>query len=164
MPQQRHLCRRQIPPFTRSEAAVAERPDSGAPQFPDGVTDRFQHAPDLPVATLANGDDQDPLPIVRPPVQRDHVGTLRAAAVERNASTQLFERVVTRHARDAGFVGALDLVPRMRERCREVAVVGEQQQPFGVVIETANRVDVLAHAFQRSITVRRRCGSDRVVT
>ena len=50
---------------------------------------------------------------------------------------------------DARLVGALDAVPRMRELRGEVAVVGEQQQALGVVVEPADRVDVLAHAAQQ---------------
>jgi len=37
----------------------------------------------------------------------------------------------------------------MGEPGRQVAVVGEQQQPLGLVVEPAHRVDVLAHAVQQ---------------
>ena len=53
-----------------------------------------------------------------------------------------------RDAEHLRFVHALDLVPRMGQRGGEIAVVGENEQPFGVEIEPADRIDVLPHAFQ----------------
>ncbi len=36
-----------------------------------------------------------------------------------------------------------------RDAVRELAVVGEQQQPFAVIIEATHRVDTLAHALHQ---------------
>ena len=57
-------------------------------------------------------------------------------------------RLVVRYAGDMRLVGPVDLVPRMRQLRGKVAVVGEQQQPLRVVVETSNRVDVFLHRLQ----------------
>ena len=53
------------------------------------------------------------------------------------------------HAEHARLVDARDAVARMRQPRREVAVVGQQQQAFGVEVEPPDRIDVLAHAAQQ---------------
>jgi len=69
-------------------------------------------------------------------------------AVERDALAQPAQRLLVRHADHAGLVGAGDAVARMRQLRRQVAIVGQQQQAFGVVVETSHGVDVLAHSDQ----------------
>ncbi len=94
----------------------------------------------------------------------------RAGSVRRPstaiAATQAIEIALVGHALDQRLVGALELVARMRDALGELAVVGEDDQPFGVVVEPADRIEVAADTGRatRSITVRRRCGSDRVLT
>ncbi len=81
----------------------------------------------------------------------DHrdVGGQRPHAVERDAVAQPPQRGLIGHARDGGSIGALDAVSRMGELGGQVAVVGQQQQAFGVVVQPADRVDVLVHAAQQ---------------
>jgi hypothetical protein len=70
-------------------------------------------------------------------------------SVERNPVPQPFDRFPIGHARDARFVGARDTVARMRESRRQLAIVGQQQQAFRVVVEASDRIDVLAHSRQK---------------
>ena len=53
------------------------------------------------------------------------------------------------HAQHLRLVYALDLMPGMRQRGGEVAVVGENQQPFGIEVEPSDGIHVLADAFQQ---------------
>ena len=70
--------------------------------------------------------------------QRD-LGRRGHAVVELDALAQLAHRRRRRTALDLGQVLLLDAVGRMGEAVGEVAVVGEQQQPLGVRVETADR-------------------------
>ena len=67
----------------------------------------------------------------------------RAGSVRRpsivDAAAQPLEIAIVRHAGDLRFVRALQLVARMRHALGEVAVVGEEDQAFGVVVEPADR-------------------------
>ena len=69
-----------------------------------------------------------------------------AAAVDRHAASQAIEIVGVGHAQHLGLVHARDTVARMRQARGEVAVVGQDQQPFGIEVEPADRIDVLADA------------------
>jgi hypothetical protein len=144
--QRRHLFRRQVPPFTRSELAIAERSDLRPPQLAHGMSDSVQHAAHLPIAALANGHEQDPFTIVRPLVEQDHLRWLRPAPVKRDSAAQPIDRIAIGHSGDVRFVRAFDPVPRVREHGGEIAVVGEQEESLGVEVETSDRVDVLANA------------------
>ena len=84
-----------------------------------------------------------------------------------HAPPQALEVAFVGHALDDGLVGALQLVSRMRDTLGKLAVVGENDESFGVVVEAADRIEVAAvtpAAATRSTTVRRRCGSERVDT
>ena len=66
----------------------------------------------------------------------------RAGSGRRRARRPLASRLSAPgvgHAVDFGEVLLLDAVARMRQQLRELAVVGEDQQPFGVAIEPADR-------------------------
>ncbi len=70
---------------------------------------------------------------------------LRALAVERDAVAQLVERLAIRHAAHARLVRALELVARMHQPLGKAAVVGEDDEPVRVVIETAHGIEVPAN-------------------
>src|SRR5439155_20608958 len=53
------------------------------------------------------------------------------------------------NAENAYVVDTGNAVTRMREPGGEVAVVGQQQQPFRIEVEAADRIDVLVHAVQQ---------------
>ena len=85
--------------------------------------------------------------------RRSGTSLTSAGAVRRPSITtparEPIEIVLVGHAEDARLVDARDAVARMRQPRREVAVVGQQQQAFGVEVEPSDRVDVLAHAAQQ---------------
>jgi hypothetical protein len=53
------------------------------------------------------------------------------------------------HAGDARLVGAFESMARVCQPRREIAIVRQQQQPFAVVVEAPDRVDVFAHAAEQ---------------
>jgi len=59
---------------------------------------------------------------------------------------------VAPHAREVNLVHA---VPRMQQTVGQFAVVGEQQDTFGVLVETANREHALGRPWTQSRTVSR---------
>ena len=69
---------------------------------------------------------------------------LGPAAVDHDASPKPREIVLVGHAEHARLVDPLDAVARMRQPGRQVAVVGQEQETFGVEVEPADGIDVLA--------------------
>jgi hypothetical protein len=70
-------------------------------------------------------------------------------SLDHHAGAQALERVRGRDAAHAHVVLAFHFVARMHEPFGQLAVVGEQQQAFGVVVETSDGVDVLLHLGQQ---------------
>jgi hypothetical protein len=66
-------------------------------------------------------------------------------SVERNPRPQPIDRFAVGHPCYFRFVGACHAVTRMRQPGSEVAVVRQEQKSFSVVVEPANRVDVITH-------------------
>ena len=145
------LGRRQLAPFTGLEPPIGERPDPRAPQLLHRMADRFAHPAHLAVASFADRERQHAVAIV--PAAALQQRSTSAGSVRRPSSgmpaRSRSSASLVRHAGDARLVGALDAVARMRQPRREVAVVGQQQQPLGVVVEPADRVDVLADAAEQ---------------
>jgi hypothetical protein len=113
------------------------------------VAHGLEHPAHLPVAPLANRHQQETVAIRPPFVQQHDVGGQRALAVQRNALPQPGDRLLVRYSRHLRFVGAIHFVAWVRQRGGEVAVIGEQEQAFSVVVEPSDRIDVLAHAAQQ---------------
>ena len=78
-----------------------------------------------------------------------HFRRSRAASFDHDAAREPIEVVRIRQAQHLCFVDTLDLVARMGERHGEIAVVGENQQTLGIVVEPPYRVDVLAYVLQQ---------------
>jgi hypothetical protein len=96
------------------------------------VTDRVKHSPDLLIQSLVQDNPEPRWP------NRMQSRNLRAFPVE-NDATQQFRRecaIPLSIQRDEVFL--LDLKARVREALREIAVVGEQQQPFALSVEPAD--------------------------
>lgn len=113
------------------------------------MTDGFAHPADLAVASFADADEDHRLVFAQRRATRARGGRRRPAAVDHHALREPTERAGFRHAADARFVEALDAVARMGEPRGQLAVVGQEQQAFGVVVEPSDRVDALAHARQQ---------------
>ena len=74
-------------------------------------------------------------------------GRLDAVAIDLHRLCQLGDAVEI--AAHAHLVVLLDLVARMGQRVEQIAVVGQQQQTLGVVVQTADRHDTrTAAAYQ----------------
>ncbi len=135
----------------------------------DGMRDRVAHLAHLTIAALANHDLEQRLraPDATASTRSTlHLGRKRAPAFERDAAAQPLEIPLVGHALDQRLVRALQLVARMRHALGELAVVGEDDQALGLEVEPPDRIEVPVDAGlrQRSTTVVRRCGSDRVLT
>src|SRR5690554_6206349 len=113
------------------------------PQQPlDLVTDSLNHASDLPLAALA---DHEPAS-ARSVRHAQHAGR---TVLEFDALAQALERPLVERALPAPDAVLLLLaVARMRDPLGECAVVGDQQQPFGIHVEPADRVQSLARRDQ----------------
>ena len=79
-----------------------------------------------------------------PRLQHLHESRLRAPAFDADALGESGNVVCVGHAQHARFIDTRDGVPRMREARGQFAVVGQDQQPLGVEVETADGVDVVA--------------------
>ena len=144
-----YLLGSEFPPFTRFESPVSERPEFGSLQVLYGVPDGFAHAPDLPVAPFANSQPQQTVPVATAVVQENDISGQRSMSIERNSVPQPFDGFAIGHAGDARFIGTRDTVARVRESRRQLAIIGQQQQAFRVVVEASDRVDVVAHSRQK---------------
>ena len=125
----------QHPPLPGLHFADADRADADAHQPLHFITHLVHHQPDLPLDPLAQDDAQLALGGLR------HRFHLRPAADDVETAQQLFpvrrvEVFVERH-----LVLLVDLVARMREREREIAVVGQDEQPLAFAIEPADVED-----------------------
>ena len=98
------------------------------------MTDRLEHASDLPVAALGNGD---PVPAVGPVTATILDGAeLRHAVVELDAIEQTAFLLVGQGAQHPHRVFALKPETGMHEPVGQLTRAGEQQETFGVQIQS----------------------------
>lgn len=133
------------------ERAVRDRAEADAPQPHHRVSDRVAHVAHLARASLVQRDREQRLVLAgaEPGVEQPHGRRRGAPAPDRDAPAQPVQLALLRHAAHARVVLALHLVLRMQQPLRELAVVREQQEPLGVVVQPADGVDVLAHLGQQ---------------
>ena len=109
-----------------------------ANQTADSVADSFEHAAHFAVATFRN---RDAVPAVRTFAaalfNRTELGW---AIVELNASDELFFLVLAEFAQRAHRVFALQTKAWVHQLVGQFARAGEQQQAFGVQVQTAHRL------------------------
>ena len=117
------------------QLGVPDRPDRDAAQVLDRVADRIAHVAHLPVAPLVDGQDERRLLVVTPRRQQPDFGRRGPSSADHDSARQPIEIVRVRHAEDASFVDAGDLVARVGEARREIAVIGQEQQAFRLVVE-----------------------------
>src|SRR3954451_14500876 len=136
-----NLRRRQLAVLAHRQAADAQRAERGPLELEDRVPDGLEHALDLPLAPLVDRE-------------LDHTGTdladLRGggqAVVEQDALAQRLHRgLVDRRVGDPRAVGARHLEGGVGEAVGELAVVGQQDQTGGVVVQPADGVEPLGAA------------------
>jgi len=79
--------------------------------------------------------------------------------VQRNSFAKLLLLVRSQHPIHLDEVGLGHVAGSGRQLVGQLAVVGQEQQPFTMVVQPANREDALLDPLTRSITVARPCGS-----
>ena len=117
------------------ELSEPQRAEAHALERDHRVADGLEHPPHLALAALVDGDLDA--------VGREslHARGCRPPVVELDALAQRPQRVVAHgRAPHLGVVGARDLERGVREPVRERAVVGQQDEPGGVGVEPAHRV------------------------
>ena len=129
------------------------------------MTDGLQHAPDLAMAALMY-DDAD-LGATRVPIagrRPQHLNLSGRAhpAIELHARPQCLDGIACRNAGGHDLVLLRDLVPRMRQPVREVAVIHEEKQPSAVGVQPADGKDSVPQSSLRADHVED-CGPRRFV-
>ena len=110
------------------------------------MADRLAHVPHLPVASLPDRHDKRRVSIVTAARQHPDLGRICFAALDHDATAEPIEIVFVRHTEDSRLVDARDGVARVHEARCKIAIVGEKQQPFRVVIEAADGIHVFLDA------------------
>jgi hypothetical protein len=142
-PERRHLGRGQEAPLPGFQPLQGDRADGGAGETGDRITDRLQHPAHLLVTAFLDLDfDPGRLPAaIR---ARDaHARRERPLPEQRDAGPQLLDRFAVRDAAHVRHVPLRHLVTGVRHRQRELAVVGEHQQPFGLGVQPAYGMDAV---------------------
>ena len=139
--------------LARREGAIAagrdiefEETDLHAAQFLHQTSKMFEHHADLILAAFLEFHFVPR--IVARLDQLDQRGRGLLAA-DRDAGCELCELFFGEVAVDLHHVGLLDVAGGGSDAMRELAVIGEQQQAFAGVVETANREDAFLHATQQ---------------
>jgi len=140
-----HFRRCQIAPVPRLERTVREWTDACSNQRVDRVSDRLEHPAHLAIPPFRDHQPHDGLGLAMPRIQDIRTGRECASPVEGNAAAQPSQGIRVGHAGDVGLVRALHAMPGVRQHGREVAVVGQQQEALGLVVEPAHWIDVLLH-------------------
>jgi hypothetical protein len=129
------------------QLAIADRTDAHAPEAHHRVADGVAHVAHLPGLPFVDRNRQQGLvgPRAQAAFQHAYHGRCRALALDAHAAAHPVQAVLGGFAAHAGVVFPFHLVAGMQQAFGEGPVVGEQQQPFRVVVEAAHRVDVLPH-------------------
>jgi hypothetical protein len=125
------------------QLAELQRPEADPLQVENAVADVLAHTLDLALAALVDRDLEGVGLHARDARRRGHPVLELDSVAERPQ-----RRLVHRGAAHNRTVGLVDLEARVRQAMREVAVVGQQDQPAGVGVKTANRVEPLRRPHQ----------------
>src|SRR5438132_3509866 len=149
-----------VQPARRARTQVAQR--HGADRRPEQVgpaaPDRAAHRPHLPAPALPHHELEHALAIETACLER-----AGPAVIEPDTGDQPLELAVRRRRRHRHPVSLAHPETRVRHAVCQVAVGGEQQKAAAVDVEAAHGTSP-GIGSMRSITVRRRRGSRRVVT
>ena len=143
-----HFLRRQLAEHTHSQGPIRDRTDTDTFQRSHRVPDRISHLADLPRAPFVNCHAQyGRVAFSAALAQQLDLRRARTSSFDDDAARETIDVMRVWNPQYLRFVHALDLVLRMCQRGGEIAVVGQDEQPFGIEIEPANRIDVLANTF-----------------
>src|SRR4051812_20533415 len=133
------LARREQPRLPLRQATELQRAERDAPQRQHAMADGLAHPLDLALAPLADRQLEH---------GRAHLAHLRRrglAVLEDHALAQALQGTVLHEpALHLGHVGARHLVARVHELVGELSVVGQQDEPGGVGVQPADRVQANA--------------------
>src|SRR5262245_61776916 len=98
------------------------------------------HPSHLSVPSLTQHDLQDRLTAITASDEAEELDARRQRAppVDRHATPQPFEIALVGHTLDERLIRALELVPRMRDLLGKAAVVRQDNEAFGIVVESAD--------------------------
>jgi hypothetical protein len=116
------------------------------------MADRFEHLPNLPIASFMNDDREERFhaTLVRPDkLEALHFGRRRAASIDDDPAREPLHFVVVRYTENADFVLAPDAMAWMRQHRCQVAVARQDQQAFRLVVESPDWIDVVADPVAR---------------
>ncbi len=122
---------------TRQRPRKRDRAEADPYQPADLQADRFEHAPNLAIATLL---DHRAVPVVDTLATGVlQPGEARRPVLQFHAFEQPLALFVREQPNNSHRVFALDLETRMRHPVGQIPRRGHHQQPFGVQIQTAHR-------------------------
>ena len=119
--------------------------DGNAPELEHGMPRGAEHAPQLAVAPLAQGDFE-PRVLLLP--KAAYAAGPQADAVETDAAPQAGERFLAGLALHLHVIDFLDPVPGVHERLGELAVVREKKRPFARKVEPSYGIHALLDALE----------------
>ncbi len=127
---------------TDGQGAELERTIGKADQPVHGQAEMLQHLADLPVLALGDGD-ADPqvgggVPLAVLGLVQRRLDRAVVDSVDRDAVLQRIQLQLTDAAAGAGAVLTHQLRRGQFERAAQFAVIGQQQQSFGVEVEPAH--------------------------
>ena len=146
----RDLGGREVSPLADGQALSSDRADPHAAELQDGVADRVEHAAYLLVSPLPEHDLEPGVRLRLVQLLDFSRGGVRAI-VEPDSAPQARDLFLRRHALDLHLVDLPHVVARRRDVVRQLAVVGQNEQPFGVEVESAHGVQTperLRHEFR----------------
>ncbi|HEY2341391.1 MAG TPA: hypothetical protein VGH90_00115, partial [Chthoniobacteraceae bacterium] len=131
----RDFRRSEHPPFARAQVAQLDAPDAHPAKLQHFVADFIKHQADLALQALPQNHAQ----LARLPfLDRFY---LRASADNVKTAQKFLPMIRREGFIDGDLILLVDLVARMREREREIAVVGHQEQALALQIEAAHVED-----------------------
>ncbi len=120
------------------------------------MPDPGKQPPHLAVLAFRDHDFQQCAVAVR--LDPPHLANAELPFREEDSVLQLLEQLLGRMAGDQHAVDALDLEPRMSQTVGQFAVIGDQQQTFGVLVQPSHRKQPGFHRRQQIDYARPACG------
>jgi hypothetical protein len=139
--ERRQLAASQVPAFAECQTGQVQRSDSNPPQSLDRNPDRLHHPADDVERALVDDHLEDQSLIALP--QDAEFARDDRAALDRHPVAYPLENRVARPGQRQDVVFLVEAVSRVHDAVRDIAVVGEEEQPFGVAVEPADRKHAL---------------------
>ena len=121
------------------EAAIVDVTDPNAAEFHYRVADRIEHSPDLLVFAFAENDFVPVVTGFPRALDQTNSGRRGSRLAKSDPATQALDLIFAGRALHFCVIDLLDF-STLRQKVRQLAIVGENDQPFGVEVETADRM------------------------